>query len=443
MSQIMEKFDVLNELNDEFKQRVKILYVFKDYENELNVLIVTKDDKTFGFGQNSQLGFELNEIQIVEELCDQQIIDFANGFSNCIARNSSGKIYCWGWNQWGEVGIGSKDESSPKLNLKYLNNEFVIDITCGARHSLVLTDCGEVYAWGENYSGQIGNSCNNNQLKPIKVKGFNNERVVMISCGSYHSMALTECGHVFSWGYNGFGQLGVGNTVDSNEPKFVAIIDENKYNVFIEKISCGSNHSLLLSSDGNIYAFGRNNYGELGNQKEENELSPHRIKIETKFIDISSLWFYDKGLFSGISTALSQEEIYYNWGKCGEEIIRSPKPTNFESFVEIYAKYFKITHKAINFEDQKSISLENKFVKVKGNKTEHNSVNRFNSQPNEIANSQLDFKELIGEGSFGKVYKAINRLDNKQYAVKKINLKGKCKSIFSIRVRVNVNFSGS
>ncbi len=71
------------------------------------------------------------------------------------------------------------------------------------------------------------------------MKGFNNERVVMIPCGYWHSIVLTECGHVYSWGWNGFGQLDIGNTVNSNELKFVAVIDENKCNVFIEKISCG------------------------------------------------------------------------------------------------------------------------------------------------------------------------------------------------------------
>ncbi len=359
----MEKFDVLNELNDEFKQRVKILYVFENYGflrflNGHNVLIVTKDDKTHAFGNNShnRLGFGhrevVNEIQIVKELCDQQIIDFANGWRHCIARNSSGKVYCWGQNKCGLLGIGLQDGSyhKPKLN-QYLNNEFVVDISCGELHSLVLTNCGEVYAWGRNSEGQIGNGCNSNQLIPIKVKGFNNERVKMISCGWKHSMALTECGHVYSWGSNYSKQLGIGNTVLSNEPKFVAVIDENKCNVFIEKISCGFGHSLLLSSDGNIYAFGSNEFGELGNQKEKNELSPHRIKIETKFIDISSRWNKE------ISIALSQNGIYYIWGQCGEEIIRTPKPTNFKSFVEIYAEYFKITHKAINFEDQNSVSI--------------------------------------------------------------------------------------
>jgi alpha-tubulin suppressor-like RCC1 family protein len=357
MLQIMEKFDVLNKLNDEFKQRVKILYVFENYYPKgNNVFIVTKDDKTYAFGKNSwgKLGFGHNrvvdEIQIVEELCDQQIIDFVNGSEHCIARNSSGKVYCWGRNYWGHLGIGSQDESfhKPLLN-QYLNNEFVVDISCGCFHSLVLTNCGEVYAWGSNYWGQIGNGCNDDQLIPIKVKGFNNEKVIMISCGGGHSMALTECGHVYSWGGNYNGQLGIGNTVKSNKPKFVAVIDENKCSVFIEKISCGHEHSLLLSSNGNIYAFGRNKSGELGNERDENELSSQKIKIETKFIDISS--------HQVISIALSQDGIYYNWGQCGEERIRTPKPTEFESFVEIYAKYFKITHKVINFEVQNSVPI--------------------------------------------------------------------------------------
>ncbi len=59
----------------------------------------------------------------------------------------------------------------------------------------MLTNCGEVYAWGENDCGQIGNGCDDNQLIPMKVRGFNYEKVVMISCGWNHSIALTGCGH--------------------------------------------------------------------------------------------------------------------------------------------------------------------------------------------------------------------------------------------------------
>ncbi len=462
MTQIIEKFHVLNELNDDFKQRVKILYVCENYKYEnkwfpkgYNVLIVTQDDKTYALGNNtfSQLGFGHNrvvkEIRIVKELCDQQIINFANGEYHCVALNSSGKVYCWGWNRWGVLGIESQDESyiKPTLN-EHLNNEFVIDISCGAEHSLALTNSGEVYAWGWNHFGQIGNCCNDNQLIPIKGEGFNNKRVVMISCGWGHSMALTECGHVYSWGDNDCGQLGIGSTAHSNEPEVVEVIDESKRNVFIKKISCGITHSLLLSSDGNIYAFGSNKFGEMGNQSERNELTPQKIKMETKIIDISSHW--DKH----ISIALSQNGIYYNWGKCGEEIIRTPKPTDFKSFVDIYAKYLGITLKAINFEGQNPVPTllrkqENIFKtqirleeengeKVREKKTEYSlrfSVNRFNSQPNEtLSRYKSEFKELelLGSGSFGKVCKVINCLDQQQYAVKMILIKGIYESNFII-----------
>jgi alpha-tubulin suppressor-like RCC1 family protein len=96
-----------------------------------------------GFGHNRVV----NEIQIDEELCDQQIIDFLNGEFHCIARNSSGKVYYWGHNTFGLLGIGSQDEryQKPKIN-QYLKNGFVIDISCGFGHSLVLTNCGQVYA---------------------------------------------------------------------------------------------------------------------------------------------------------------------------------------------------------------------------------------------------------------------------------------------------------
>jgi alpha-tubulin suppressor-like RCC1 family protein len=83
-----------------------------------------------------------------------------------------------------------------------------------------LTNSGEVYAWGCNYLGQIANErsgINEYQLIPIKVNVFNKEKVVMIFCGSDHSLALTESGRVFSWGYNRSGQLSRNCTINSNK----------------------------------------------------------------------------------------------------------------------------------------------------------------------------------------------------------------------------------
>ena len=85
-----------------------------------------------------------------------------------------------------------------------------------------------------------------------------NKKIVMISCGFGHSLALTESGRVFGWGSNWFGQLGV-DVRHSSEPIIIELND-----LKIKKISCGLIHSLLLSCDGHIYAFRYNYYGGVG-----------------------------------------------------------------------------------------------------------------------------------------------------------------------------------
>jgi alpha-tubulin suppressor-like RCC1 family protein len=96
-----------------------------------------------------------------------------------------------------------------------LRDKFIIEISCDYSHLLVLTDAGEVYALGCNRFGQIGCGNNVNQSIPIKVEGFNGEKIVMISCGSHNSMALTESGRVFGWSENSSGQLGNNTTIDA------------------------------------------------------------------------------------------------------------------------------------------------------------------------------------------------------------------------------------
>jgi alpha-tubulin suppressor-like RCC1 family protein len=389
MSEIIKKIKVLNELSENFLSEIKCLYVFKDYyKNDKNVLIVTNDDNVFAFGDNNYgvLGFgndrEVKEITINEKLSHKQIIDFKNGWKHVIGRTIDGKVYCWGNNGiFGVLGNGKNDLEiySPELN-EYLNDKQIIDICCGFNHSLVLTNSGELYAWGGNRYGQIGNGNYYNQSIPIKVNGFNDEKIVMISCGEWHSMALTESGYVFSWGLNSSGQMGIEETNKANKefiskPTIVSLNNE----ISIEKISCGREHSLLLSRDGHIYWFGYNGC--------ETKISPKKLTINSnKFIDIASHNEYY------ISIALSLNGIYYIWGNCGEKVIKSPKETEFKSFNDIFVEYFQITYKTLNKTSSKY---------------------------------KLEFKELelIGIGSFGEVYEVLDSLDRK-YAMKIIFTEG-------------------
>ncbi len=417
-----EKFKLMKKFKREFIRKIKSIFIFDNYKGvqfyELsgsNVFIITKDDLVYAFGENSGgcLGLGHNnpikELKIIGSLCDKGIVEFSHGFNHVIARTNSDEIYCWGdCNTLQPKNISSnRSTKKPELN-KFLSEKIIIDICCGFKHSLALTQLREVYGWGYNKHGQlgIGGDCDF-QLAPMKVNGFNDEKVSAISCGSYHSLALTESGLVFSWGSNGRGQLGIGHTRNSIKPQLI----NNRSNVFIKKIRCGRFHSLLLSNDGDIYAFGSNDYGQLGIKESHDSMSgrlelrsemksdrnlPVKINHDAKFVDISTHFNYD------ISIALSSNCAYFIWGKCGEEIICYPRETKFKSLLDIFAFYFGITNRLIHISNNKcrdSIFKE-KLV--------------YEKEFSEIC--------LIASGSFGIVCKAMKKNEEGIYAIKKIPL---------------------
>jgi RCC1 and BTB domain-containing protein len=205
---------IFNELNPEIVSNIKFFLIFGNNGND--VLIVTKNDKVFAFGDNTYgcLGLghykAVKEIEIVNELCDQKIIDFSYGYNHVLALTKSAKCFSWGYNRFGQLGNGTQiNEYKPKL-INALLDKNVVQIVCGYYHSLVLTKSGDLYGFGNNSYGEIGCGNNTNQLTPIKIIGFNSEKIVSIACGDNHSIVLTDIGKVYSWGYNGYGQLGKG-----------------------------------------------------------------------------------------------------------------------------------------------------------------------------------------------------------------------------------------
>lgn len=343
--------DIKTEFEAEFLINIKIVYVFNDNQKKSNLFLVTKDDKILTFGGNAfgVLGFghknQINCLTINKVLSNRKLVELKNGFQHMIGRTSDGKIYCWGFNKWGVLGNGRLNEKiyKPEAN-KYLKN--IVEISSGFWHSLALTDKGQVYSWGDNTWGQTGFGTDRKDIgfKPKLLDAFDGQTVVSISCGAYHSLALTKAGLVFSWGNNECGQLGHGVEGHSNYPMPIL-----KMGVQVIKISAGFDHNMILSKDGFIYTFGCNECGELGwpSGAYNKQCVPQRLEHSETFSDIETENFYP------FSAALSTSGQYYIWGLSGTEssyeLISEPKIKNsYNSFEELFIEELKITHKPIH-----------------------------------------------------------------------------------------------
>ena len=121
-------------------------------------------------------------------------------------------------------------------------------------------------AWGYNGYGQLGDGTNTARYRvgPVLDAGYNLlTGIRAIAAGSNHSLALTADGRVLAWGYNGYGQLGDGSTANSNLPR-VVIHDSYFPLQNMVAIAAGDNHSLALHRDGQVYSWGRNDNGQFG-----------------------------------------------------------------------------------------------------------------------------------------------------------------------------------
>jgi alpha-tubulin suppressor-like RCC1 family protein len=342
---------------EEFLRSIKKLYIFDNVNdrspfniNGKNFFVINKNDDVFAFGKNGLgcLGLKhcapVSEPQPIPGLSRKKVLSFSNGFYHVIARNEDNKIYCWGYNNYGQVGNGKYESVSEvaQLNSK-LKEENIIDVCCGDWHSMALTSSGQLFAWGDNKYGQIGHDKDEiRKPVPVRLMGFNDEKIKSIACGSMHSMALTEKGDVYSWGFNKYGQLGIGNTKNQNHPIRIDIKTQDFASIEkIEMISCGQKHSFLLANNGNIFTFGKNYLKIVGSNK--NQKTPILINQDC-YKDIVSNNFYP------FSVAINQRNEVYEIGQVGSKKLSSLIYTNKN-------------HRPVN--DAEDYYLKNKLITIR------------------------------------------------------------------------------
>ena len=184
-----------------------------------------------------------------------------------------GTVMSWGYNSYGQLGDGTTlDKTIPK---QVIGLSGVLAITGGTYHTIVLKNDSTVWAWGNNFSGQIGDGTNTERHTPVQVANLSG--VIAISSGSGYSLALKDDGTVWTWGGNNYGQLGDGTKTNRYSP--VQVIDLSG----VVSISSHNNHSLALKEDGTVWTWGWNEHGQLGDGTSGN-LSHKSIPVQVNGI---------------------------------------------------------------------------------------------------------------------------------------------------------------
>ena len=160
---------------------------------------------SWGDGGCGKLGHGDQQLQLlpkkVEAFGGQRVVSVSAGRSYSIAITADGAVWSWGGGSWGELGHGDLQHQLPK-KVDALAGQRAIAVSAGT-HSLALTADGALWSWGRGLSGQLGHGDQHNQSLPKKIEAFVGQRVVAVSAGTDHSIALTADGAAFSWGQAG------------------------------------------------------------------------------------------------------------------------------------------------------------------------------------------------------------------------------------------------
>ena len=188
----------------------------------------------------------------IEEL--SQIVDIDCGGNHCIALDKNGDVWTWGRNVAGALGDGSTvPYRMTPTKLQSLSD--VIKVSAGGYSCLALLRNGEIYSWGYNLHGELGNGTNNNSRIPVKVNSISN--AIDIATGSEHSLCLTSDNTVYAWGENLRGQLGNNSDIDSNIPVQVAMLSN------VEQIDANGSTSIAKTKDGKFWSWGNYKFGTI------------------------------------------------------------------------------------------------------------------------------------------------------------------------------------
>ena len=162
----------------------------------------------------------------------------------------------------GQLGHGSLDDLDTLAKVEGLIGHFIVQVAAGDDHTIALTSEGAVFTFGSNEDGRTGHgTTEGNQTTPRKVGGcLDGRKVVSVAAGALHTACIDEDGDIYTWGKGEYGRLGHGDETDRSSPKVVRGLIGKKCSA----VACGAYHTLVIAENGKVFSFGHGKRGQLG-----------------------------------------------------------------------------------------------------------------------------------------------------------------------------------
>jgi alpha-tubulin suppressor-like RCC1 family protein len=201
------------------------------------------------------------------------------GDDSALALTRSGRVLSWGANFSGQLGDGDTTERHVPGYVRLPAHTKITSIAGGVGTGYAVTSAGRLLAWGNNYSGELGDGTTKTRRTPVQVRLPAGVKVAAATGGLRHALALTTGGRVLAWGDNAFGQLGDGSTTASDRPQWVDLPQGTR----VRGLAAGREYSMALTAGGRVLAWGRNEVGQLGNGSTTNSATPQNVHLPAGF----------------------------------------------------------------------------------------------------------------------------------------------------------------
>ncbi|DBA01283.1 TPA: hypothetical protein N0F65_001788 [Lagenidium giganteum] len=202
-----------------------------------------------------------------------------------------GHVYMWGRCDSGQLGIGQEwlheSDGAGTLGVNRphrvegFEGEKIVQVACGAFHSAAVSDSGRVFIWGKEDYGMLGVGQTSDIQTPQRIPFFDNVPALRVSCGGWHTVVVTKAGACYSFGRGEYGRLGLGDTRSRYKP---ALVEALKNKVIVQA-ACGGSHTLFLTADGVAFSVGRVDHGRLGHP----DMSPSLVPEPLDQVSIGSI----------------------------------------------------------------------------------------------------------------------------------------------------------